>query len=835
MVSGAFKSHARDNPFSKSQRFPVAPQWPPKSPHAALLSSPSGRKRAQDYQDRTSPSPSPRKGTTRQPILAQLERPLRYGAEPEKEHSEDEDEETLRLQLEVIEARLKLKRLWKRKRSAGAVLKNEGRNISSQFSPLRNGDQDGSSKGNVPPSSTYFEVTSDNVQVPVSPRRSKGNEAQQKSPGRVLLGIDKGLKAKNISLRNPHSARGSHKANDDPFASVCKAFPHEASTSRSTLDGRGSNLGSFSEKIANLRRDDKTRKDKANRLTKERTTGFGLSEKDLENYQTQARTHDSRSLSTSRTGDQNHRDGFSREQIMRATSRTTEGYSQQSQERIDSDRRPASTAQARSHLFNEAYRRSGPLQSDTAEPRNEKSKVQRGEVVRSKPEEKPDASLFEPYSSLHLTKRLIPYPALERIFGEKAILPIPSLLAEVKSPEYSMPDSLEANFVVLGIIASRSSPFAHKVHKPDKSTRNNDPDQVPKTSGQEAEASRENEHGKYQVFTVTDLRWSLDLYLFDTAFTRFRKLTPGTLIAVLNPSIMPPRPGKSATGRFSLTLNSGEDTILEIGTSRDLGWCKSIKKDGKRCSAWIDSRHTSVCEYHIDRILEKTRAGRMEVNTIATTYGPKGKGGGRTGFWGVNGNSEKSKRNRGTIDGLQLGPQHDRETQSTFFIAPARPGQTAAKLLDGETSMERGGTAANRRERERKRLAQQEQEREIARKLGEGGNGAGGEYLRISSAQNSEKERRGGQTEDSDQEGVPSTGQERTQEQQRMDVLEEARKGLMGNRAGNVQLSPLKKRKLEWMKERDRERKMKKAAEMDSEEGRKEPEEDDDDDELELV
>ena len=55
------------------------------------------------------------------------------------------------------------------------------------------------------------------VQVQASPRRNKALEEQQTSPGRILLGIDKGLKAKNVSLRNPRSPRKSTKADFDPF------------------------------------------------------------------------------------------------------------------------------------------------------------------------------------------------------------------------------------------------------------------------------------------------------------------------------------------------------------------------------------------------------------------------------------------------------------------------------------------------------------------------------------------------------------------------------------------------------------------------------------------
>lgn len=125
------------------------------------------------------------------------------------------------------------------------------------------------------------------------------------------------------------------------------------------------------------------------------------------------------------------------------------------------------------------------------------------------------------------------------------------------------------------------------------------------------------------VLTLTDLEWSVDLFLFDTALPRYYKLTLGTVVAILNPSIIPPPANAVDTGRFSLKLNSSDDTILEIGKAQDLGFCKSIKKDGAVCNNWIDSRKTEFCEFHVDMQLKRTTAGRMEVNSSPGLMPPR--------------------------------------------------------------------------------------------------------------------------------------------------------------------------------------------------------------------
>ena len=301
------------------------------------------------------------------------------------------------------------------------------------------------------------------------------------------------------------------------------------------------------------------------------------------------------------------------------------------------------------------------------------------------------------------------------------------------------------------------------------------------------------------VLTLTDLKWTLDLYLFNTGYTRFWKLIPGTVVALLNPSIMPPPPGKTDTGRFSLTLDSSDDTVLEIGRSRDLSWCSSVRKDGKPCGSWVDARHTSVCEFHVDRVVERTRSGRMEVAGMSAPFAPGGRKGGRTGYFGGGGGGGGKKNHQNSSEGeknpnnnglRREGPQYDRFSHSTYFMAPtgmpsgrSSSSSSAAQLLDAENfQFDRGG--GSKEERTRKRLAQREREDEIARKLGEGGNGAGSEYLRLQRQRQRDVGGKGalrGDEEDGTGDKV---------------AVDAGSLGLKRNRAGEVLLSPIKKRKV---------------------------------------
>ncbi|KAI4236496.1 MAG: hypothetical protein LQ352_008000, partial [Teloschistes flavicans] len=727
-------------------------QWPPRSPYAALLSSPSGRSRVRKYQDRTSPSPSPLKKARLTPRRHQVnQKAAVHSSSPGDE--DEEDEETLQLRLQALEAKLKLKQLQKKK-TEKALSKSDAENEPPEKRPASSRppsnsmtDEEDWVKLGPPPLSS----ATGPLQIPVSPQRRAVPNEKPKSPGRVLLGIDKGLKGKNVSLRRVPETKSNRRVSEDPFLEEALSSVQKANLFNSTSARQDNSLKpktTFSERINESRKRDKEQAEKAQRVQSQRSTGFGIGKEALESMK--AATEEeakARGVSTKQT---TTKPAFTRDEILKAARKPDRDPRTQDESSVKRRRKEFRNPNA-SPEFTKPAKPPPKPPSPSPTPAPNPSMTRKNLALT-------DDSLFEPFSSLHLSKRLIPHESLTKALTGKSILLLPDLLSTLKAPDYSLPDSIEADFVVLATIASKSSPLAHKDrHKTDKASAPSTGD-TPSSSLAEAVESESNvKGGKYMALTLTDLKWTLDLYLFATAYTRWWKLTPGTVIAILNPSIMPPPPRNPHNNRFSLTLHSNDDTILEIGTARDLGWCASLRKDGKQCGAWIDKRHTGVCEFHVDQVLEKTRRGRMEINGISAPFAPGGRKGARTGFWGGGGGGgtrAKSSRvlgpagvGQGTAAGgsggnagLPNGSQWDRTHKSAFFVGgPTQfshngsgSGSSAAALLDApDDLMDRAG----REERVRKRMAEREREREIARKLGEKGNGIGREYLIKSSQQ----------------------------------------------------------------------------------------------------
>ena len=686
------------------------------------------------------------------------------------DNDEDEDEETLQLQLQALQAKLKLKRLQQKKGNATSPVSNKDkRNILES-----------ARKENVPPSSrTQIQAGAPkDVQIPVSPQRKATKPSEPRSPGRILLGIDKGLKGRNVSLRRPTRV-DSH--NEDPFLSSVppSSISRRGLTKSATTSQLAGSGKSFSEKIAESRQHDRAQSEREAQRYLQRSAGFGVGQKELDAFKEDAersgkvKHHDPRGSSAESSG-------FSREQVLNAMNKRDAGVVRRSKS-------SATVRQRDGDKLSDVWRNPNaepeapkfvppPTKHPTSRARSHSPYSKQKDRVSEERPRSPSED-FDAYSTSHLSKRLLPHDMLTRTFSGKSVLRIPDLLGTVKSPDYSLPDNLEADYVVLGIIASKSAPLNHK----DSSKTINTAET---TSTTEAARSSENAKGKFMVLTLTDLKWTLDLYLFTTAYTRFYKLNPGTVVALLNPNIMPPPPQKSDTGRFSLTLNSSDDTVLEIGTSRDLGWCKAHRKDGKQCSDWIDKRHTEVCEFHVDRVVERARRGRMEVQGMSAPFAPGGRKQGRTGFFGGGGKGSgpRSRRYEGPLekssggDGFRSeGQRYDRTTSTRFFVAPAIPGRSAAQLLDAEGMMTSRGES--KEERVRKRLAEREKENEIARRLGEGGNGAGSEYLRLRQQPGTD--------------GSQGPGEQPGLESQ-VESVDAVSLGLLGNKAGQVHLSPLK-------------------------------------------
>ncbi|KAE8373387.1 hypothetical protein BDV26DRAFT_272209 [Aspergillus bertholletiae] len=710
--------------------------WPPKSPREALLSSPSGRKRYEDMQRRRENFGSPLKRSTTTPDhqtrSAQL---LDDGLEDD----EEDDEETLKLKLAAIEARLKLKQLQKNRGKPGTpglgvcdrddALSRPGSAISASS---RTQDNISRMKGGREATSR---LEPSDVQVPLSPTRRPIAAAPPASPRRYILGIDKGLKGSDVSLKRPPSSRVTGRPTSGGGIRDGMALHSHNALTQALAGEPGTRPKSFSERMAESRSADKLRRERAERLQVNRSSAFQFDKMEVEAFKAAA---EARKESPTRSPARSRQtESFSRDDILRSCNDLRPAAGLKRSQTLPSIRRNLDQDEPGSYLHRRNQKSESEAQAalSTSFEHTVSDESREGSVL----DKTPDSSKFEAFSSLHLSNRILPHSFLTRTLADKKVLRIPELLRAVKGPSFELPETIDGDFVVFGIVASKSEPRDIKDSK--------------KSSAKETDPFDEglNNTSRYMCIQLTDLKWTIDLFLFDTAFPRYYRLSEGILIAILNPTILPPPKHKLDTNKFSLSISSSDDKVLEIGYAQDIGFCKAVRKDGKTCQAWVDGRKTEFCDFHIDIQVRRTQSQRMGVNTGTGMFGPGGRSGPRTGFFGGKAKGEGPSRK-----GLKPnGAQYDFQSQSLYYVAPAPKsragnsssfvmpgGQSAARLIDADdedpfiAAGRMGRGMENKEERFRRRLVEQQRERDIAQKLTSRGTGMGAEYLRARNSEN---------------------------------------------------------------------------------------------------
>lgn len=597
---------------------------------------------------------------------------------------EEDDEETLQLKLQEIQAQLRLKKLRKEK----ARVVQDTQSSFGRSAEVENGTSRPDSESTVRPGHRIKEIrrtepaqrprSQPPVEVPASPVRKTQPPATQTSPSRVLLGIDKGLKGKDISLKR---APGLRRSSEDTGGSQGTGYLRSARNFGS-FDEKQRPL-SFSERLKAARDEENLRQEARDRASRSRSTAFDVGRQEMEDY----KTHATDILEEPSPMEQD----FTKEQIL--------GSAPTNSSRLGHLQRSNTTSSARTSSF--------PGASNTGYGSPDLAKAHESFTsTASEPQKASSSPSFEPYSCFHLNKRILPHQVVARAISGKTTFSIKDLLRQVKAPHWSLPDDV-VDSVVFAVVASKSEPRHHK------------PQYDPETG-----KMKQSDRGKYMVITLVDLEYELELFLFSTGFDRFWKLSTGTVVAILNPDIMPPPPGKHDTGRFSLAINSDADTILEIGLARDLGYCKSVKADGTLCKTWVNNRRTDHCEFHVNAALAKTRGARNEINGSGG-FGKEGADFKRSKSARFQSQESKARAERREKIAERHG-ELDWETRSRFFVSGG---------VRGGSSFDQEANLAETREKAeglKRRLAAQEKERDIAKRLGEMGTGGmGGQYMRM--------------------------------------------------------------------------------------------------------
>lgn len=126
--------------------------------------------------------------------------------------------------------------------------------------------------------------------------------------------------------------------------------------------------------------------------------------------------------------------------------------------------------------------------------------------------------------------------------------------------------------------------------------------------------------GQYLIWRVSDLKGDIktvSLFLFKSAYKDLWKTSQGTAIAVLNPHLFPRKDGKNSD--ITLSIDTAQKVMI-LGRSKDLGTCKSKKKNGEPCTSIVNTRVCEFCVYHVKQEYSKM-SGRSELQSATSGRG----------------------------------------------------------------------------------------------------------------------------------------------------------------------------------------------------------------------
>ncbi|XP_044268874.1 protein MCM10 homolog [Tribolium madens] len=175
----------------------------------------------------------------------------------------------------------------------------------------------------------------------------------------------------------------------------------------------------------------------------------------------------------------------------------------------------------------------------------------------------------DPIFGLRVVNPVISFNALqERMVGREAVA-----FARIK--KFVSGNISDKNWVIAGVIAGKSAV---------------------KTS---------QKGNEFIIWCLSDLKndiKTVSVLLFGSAYKQLWKTVVGTVVGILNPSVLESK--DNSRDEATLSVDNSQKVLI-MGQSRDLGTCKSMKKNGGQCTNIVNTSHCEYCVYHIKQEYQK--------------------------------------------------------------------------------------------------------------------------------------------------------------------------------------------------------------------------------------
>ncbi|CAI5747297.1 unnamed protein product [Peronospora destructor] len=114
----------------------------------------------------------------------------------------------------------------------------------------------------------------------------------------------------------------------------------------------------------------------------------------------------------------------------------------------------------------------------------------------------------------------------------------------------------------------------------------------------------------FMVWGLSDLDGTeLGLFLFGDAYLNHWKEVPGSIVAVLNATLLP----ATETNKFAFKVTQLTE-VVKLGKAVDFGICKGTTSGETRCRLAVNTAKTQYCLHHIAVNFMKVGRGRQQLN-----------------------------------------------------------------------------------------------------------------------------------------------------------------------------------------------------------------------------
>lgn len=132
-----------------------------------------------------------------------------------------------------------------------------------------------------------------------------------------------------------------------------------------------------------------------------------------------------------------------------------------------------------------------------------------------------------------------------------------------------------------------------------------------------SDSKKSQKGSNFLIWTLSDLKDDLktiSMFLFRKAYNDLWKTPSGTVVAILNPNVLDR--SQNSADQACLSVDN-TNRVMILGQSKDLGICKSKKKNGEPCTAFVNLSQCEHCIYHVKQEYQKySRRQELQSSTM---------------------------------------------------------------------------------------------------------------------------------------------------------------------------------------------------------------------------